>query len=215
MTEVYGWIRSLTGFFLFLAIVNHLLPGKQEQKYIRPFAGVVLLLVIGQPLVRGSGLVNRIADEYEKQVLPYDRPELSSRLPDTGDTYQERMIAVYEEEAALQVMRMAEKAGYPAVSCQVLIGKKEGTERYGKVEAIRLNLAGNERKASAQTVSLSADPIHVEAINIGNEKREPGRESTETEGSPGVDAEPLRAKLAALYDLEERYVEIQIAQGER
>ncbi|MCD8371442.1 MAG: hypothetical protein LUC94_14175, partial [Clostridiales bacterium] len=59
------------------------------------------------------------------------------------------------------------------------------------------------------------DPIHVEAVSIGNEKRDPGRESTETEGSPGVDAEPLRAKLAALYDLEERYVEIQIAQGER
>ena len=53
MAAVYEWIRGLTAFFLFLSVMENLLPGKKYGKYIRLFAGMVLILVALQPL-RGA-----------------------------------------------------------------------------------------------------------------------------------------------------------------
>ena len=38
MTAVYEWIRNLTAFFLFLSVMENLLPGQKYGKYIRLFA---------------------------------------------------------------------------------------------------------------------------------------------------------------------------------
>ena len=45
MTAVYEWIRNLTAFFLFLSVMENLLPGQKYGKYIRLFAGMVLILL--------------------------------------------------------------------------------------------------------------------------------------------------------------------------
>ena len=50
MEAFYGWVRSLTGYFLFMLVLEHLLPGKKYGKYIRLFAGMVLILLVLQPL---------------------------------------------------------------------------------------------------------------------------------------------------------------------
>ena len=50
MEELYGWIRNLTGFFLFMSVTENLLPGKAYTKYIRLFSGMVLILLVLRPL---------------------------------------------------------------------------------------------------------------------------------------------------------------------
>ncbi len=53
MTAVYEWIRNLTAFFLFLSVMENLLPGQKYGKYIRLFAGMVLILLAVEPFTPG------------------------------------------------------------------------------------------------------------------------------------------------------------------
>ena len=41
MEILYGWVRNITGYFLFLAVLDNLIPEKKYEKYIRLFAGMV------------------------------------------------------------------------------------------------------------------------------------------------------------------------------
>ena len=65
MTAVYEWIRNLTAFFLFLSVMENLLPGQKYGKYIRLFAGMVLILLAVEPFTsgftRGGGRTERAA----------------------------------------------------------------------------------------------------------------------------------------------------------
>ena len=54
VAAVYEWIRNLTAFFLFLSVLENLLPGDKYGKYIRLFAGMVLVLLAVEPFAESS-----------------------------------------------------------------------------------------------------------------------------------------------------------------
>ena len=49
------WARNIIFFMVFLSVISHLLADASYEKYIRFFAGIVLIL-ISQPLKRRPGL---------------------------------------------------------------------------------------------------------------------------------------------------------------
>mgnify|MGYP000863962550 CR=1 FL=1 len=69
MTAVYEWIRNLTAFFLFLSVMENLLPGQKYGKYIRLFAGMVLILLAVEPFTSGFNLDEVLARSYEDLVI--------------------------------------------------------------------------------------------------------------------------------------------------
>ena len=76
MTAVYEWIRNLTAFFLFLSVMENLLPGQKYGKYIRLFAGMVLILLAVEPFTSGFNLDEVLARSYEDLVIRGEAGEL-------------------------------------------------------------------------------------------------------------------------------------------
>ena len=80
MTAVYEWIRNLVAFFLFLSVMENLLPGQKYGKYIRLFAGMVLILLVAEPFTSGFDLEEVLARSYENLVLRWEAGELRDDL---------------------------------------------------------------------------------------------------------------------------------------
>ena len=80
MTAVYEWIRNLTAFFLFLSVMENLLPGQKYGKYIRLFAGMVLILLAVEPFTSGFNLDEVLARSYEDLVIRGEAGELKEQL---------------------------------------------------------------------------------------------------------------------------------------
>lgn len=186
MEFFYGWIRSLTGYFLFMLILEHLLSGKKYGKYIRLFAGMVLILLVLQPLAGSLRLDEKMALAYEEAVFRYQAGELKEELLGIGDQQLERMIGQYEEAVAMDLRGMAEQEGLSVLSCRAVIGRDEQEERFGMVTDIQMEVSGKE-----------------------------AGDDSGGEGQLRLTAGRLRRKIAAYYDLEEGHVEIQVVEGER
>lgn len=45
LNQIYDWVRNLTGYFLFMAVLENLLPGKKYARFVKFFAGIVLILL--------------------------------------------------------------------------------------------------------------------------------------------------------------------------
>mgnify|MGYP002928395621 FL=1 len=45
------WVRNLAFYFIFLSVLMNVIPQGEERKYIRFFMGLLLILVLIQPLL--------------------------------------------------------------------------------------------------------------------------------------------------------------------
>ena len=231
---MYEWVKNITGYFLFLAVIEHLIPGKKYEKYFRLFAGMVAILLVIQPFGKNLGLDERIAHFYENLVLQYQAEDLQEQFLGAEQERLEQMISHYEAAVADDIRQMAGELGVTASRCQVEIERKQVTEQFGKVVRIWVVIDAKEQegdKALAEERKISEkeetengeilrsedvagiEPVKIQAGRVdgpaGGEQRE-FRKKQEAEYSI---IRRLRRKIASYYDLEEAYVEIQTMEG--
>ena len=53
MEAVYGWVKNIIYYMIFLSVVNNLLADSKYGKYIRLFSGMVLILLVVSPFTGG------------------------------------------------------------------------------------------------------------------------------------------------------------------
>ncbi|MCI8660522.1 MAG: stage III sporulation protein AF [Lachnospiraceae bacterium] len=223
MAELYGWVRNIIVFFLFLTILDNLVPKKSYQKYIRLFAGMVTILLILGPVTGGLGLEERIAHYYETLMFQYEAEELHKEILGMEQQRLGEMIGQYEKAVEEDIRQMAEDTGFMVYDCQVEISREEGDERFGSVVGIWIKVGLEKRtereeavrgKAVEVEIKETIEPVVVEGDReeerSGEIARENRRRQQEAEyGAIGK----LRRKIGAYYGLEEAYVEIQVIEG--
>ncbi|MDD3253114.1 MAG: stage III sporulation protein AF [Lachnospiraceae bacterium] len=221
MEAFYGWIRNLTGYFLFLSILGNLLPGKKYAKYIRLFSGMILILLVLQPLVGGLKLEDTIARYYKSFVFQDQAADLKQDILGIEAQRLEQVIAQYEQAVAVDVTQMARDMDWTVKDCKVTINAQEGTEAFGMVEAVYLTVV---KGAESGAVGLEpkdgirpVEPVQIDAqIEVQRDSQidaqiDPPREApVDSEEAAG-----LRRKIAAYYDLEESHVEIRVLEEKR
>lgn len=225
---LYGWLRNITCYILFMSILDNLLPGKKYGKYLKLFAGMVLILLVVQPFTGSLRLEDRIARYYESFVFRYQADDLKQELLGIEEQRLEQMIAQYEEAVGQDLTLMAEDSGLAVLECRAEIERDQGTERFGMVQSVFMRVALDEssmipagsleQRDPSATPDISVAPIEtVESVGIGKEKQESGTsraEDRERQEEERTAVARLRRKLASYYNLEEAYVEIQIVEGQ-
>ena len=62
MDMIGEWIRDIAVFLIVSAAVLHAVPGKDYRKYIRFFTGLILILLLAEPILELSGMARRDPD---------------------------------------------------------------------------------------------------------------------------------------------------------
>lgn len=153
MTAVYEWIRNLVAFFLFLSVMENLLPGQKYGKYIRLFAGMVLTLLVLEPFTSGFDLEEVLARSYEDLVIRGEADELKEEL---GEAEQERLgqiLSRYEDAVSRDVRELAQPLGLTISECSVRIENRESSPEFGTVRETSVVLA--PRPGETETEKLS------------------------------------------------------------
>lgn len=252
MDQVYDWVRNLTGYFLFMAVLENLLPGKKYAKYIKFFAGIVLILLVLQPIAGSTQLEEIVARHYEAFVFQNQADDLRREILGVENQRLEQIFRQYEQAVESDVSQMAEDAGFAVKECRAVISGEEGTEQFGTVTQITLKIYRDEDGEGKQEDNALPEQIRIDPVELeirpeeqvseetmpenrkqeesmlgsqGSEKTMSGSQVPEESGSRQIlrrqqeevrtAAGKLRRKIAAYYNLEDNYVEIQIAEGER
>ncbi len=222
MRYLNEWISSLAAYFLLMSVLDQLLPGKKYAKYVRLFGGMILILLILSPLSRGLHLEERIARYYESFVFQNEADDLKQQLLGVEQMQLEEMIRQYENSIASDIRQMAEEESVKVLSCQVEICKEQGSERFGQIVAIRLEVCKNgerEEEVAAwssspeesgstgkNSLEMASEIEPVTPVVIGAEKVI-SQSSQKRRGD-------LEEKIISYYELEDEYVEIQIVERE-
>ena len=141
MDGLYTWIRSVVCYFLFMSVLDQLLPSRKYVKYIRLFGGMILILLVFHPLTGGLHIEERIARYYEEFVFQEQTDDLKQEILGVEKQQLSEMIRQYEHAIAQDIQVMAEDAGVAVQSCAVEICRETDQEQFGQVQKIELQVS--------------------------------------------------------------------------
>lgn len=198
MAQVYEWARSIACYLVFVTVLSNLLAGSRYERYIRFFAGMVLILLAAGPLARGLDLEGRLDYLFEARTFKSQAGEFEERLWGMEEVREERVLAAYEEAVEEDLRRFAQEEGYEAAAVRAKIQTDRESPDYGQVTGITMLLSkegGAEREGR----------IRVEAVTLGEEAM-PAQAGGEA--AHGQQLKGFAGKVAGFYGLEGADVQI-------
>lgn len=177
MGAVSEWAGSILSFLILITVIRGILPSKKYEPYLRLFSGLMLILLVLQPVTGGLGLERQIDRAFEAFAFQMDHEELNTRVLGIEKERQEQILKIYENDVAGHVTVMAGEQGLQAESAQVEInGDPESTD-YGKVVSVKVKLQSGEATGKQEGLWKNDEVkevqpvqnIEVQSVQIGQE----------------------------------------------
>ena len=191
MGAVSEWAGSILSFLILITVIRGILPSKKYEPYLRLFSGLMLILLVLQPVTGGLGLERQIDLAFEAFSFQMDHEELNTRVLGIEKERQEQILKIYENDVAGHVTAMAGEQGLQAESAQVKInGDPESTD-YGKVVSVKVKLQSGEATGKQEGLWKNDEVkevqpvqnIEVQSVQIGQEpETDAQNHSEETSG---------------------------------
>lgn len=224
MEAVYDWIRGILYYMIFLSVTERLLADSHYAKHMRFFAGMVLILLVTDPVAGGLGLSSRICTLFQSISLEEDARDLKKELLGMERRRTEQIFSQYESQAAEKVEKMALDQGASCESVRITLERDPMKEDFGQIKEISLILKAEEdgqkkeqkkeqRKEQGQIEpGGQAEAVHVETGRVERvsvDLREAQAIHIQETGEEKNVWGDLRGKVADYYGLEENKVKIQ------
>ena len=148
MTAVYEWVRNITYYMIFITVVGNLLADSKYEKYLRFFAGIILILLVLKPLTGSLRLDERIAYLFESISFQKEADDFKEKLWGMEDERLERVMSTYEEAVEMDIRGMADTAGFSVRSVKVTIETDRDSPLYGHVTDLYMKL-GRQKEENA------------------------------------------------------------------
>lgn len=209
MEGLYGWVGNITCYLIFITVVSNLLPNRKYERYLKLFAGMVLILLVLQPLTGSLRLEDRIAYYFESITFQNESEDLKRELLGMEDQRLAQMIAQYENSVAMDVETMAKDMEFYARRTEITIEENQDNAAFGTVTHIRMAV-GKTPEEGETNIPEIIDPIEqVEQVQIGEPQTQPTQAVVPDEG-----LNRLRRKVEGYYGLQTADVEIWLEERE-
>ena len=139
MKAIENWVKDIVFYMIFVTMVMNLLPDPKYEKYLRLFAGAVMILLAFGPLARIM---------FEKIIFEDDVRTLKEEL---GAVDERRIAGFYERyRAAVEsdIRTMAESDGLECVSVSARVADA------GNLSHVKLVVRGEQNQAGAEIASV-------------------------------------------------------------
>lgn len=213
MESVYGWVKSIIYYMIFLSAANNLLADSKYEKYVRLFAGMVLILIVVSPLTGSLRLNEQISSLFQSITFQADAKDLKADLWGMEDKRMDQMIHTYEEAVEKDIAAMAEGEGLSCREAKVTIDRDKGSSQYGKVTEIQLTLWEEEKEETESPPYTVSRPVTVEGSQVSSIQVERIRLREEDGsldgGSLSFKIKGLTGKVAGCYGLERSDIKVQ------
>lgn len=185
MEGVYQWVSSILCFLIFVYGIKAMLPSKKYEKYIRFFTGMILILLVIQPVMGGLNLEDRLAYYFENISFQRESEDLKREILGIESKRLERVIEEYEGAVERDVKAMAEGMGFRVERVEVSIEKEQEAQDYGTVTHIRMVLGREEGRGEWEEEEkeigekIRIGDIEIEPVEVETKDTAAGEERTE------------------------------------
>lgn len=217
MDQLYGWVRNITYYLILITVITNLLPNKKYEKYIKLFAGMVLILLVLKPLTGSLRLEDKITYYFESISFQNEAEDLKKEILGMEDYRLSQIISQYESAVAQDLEQMTRDAGFHPKDTRVSIERNQESPSFGSVTGIIMTISTAPAALEDGVEKNTMDGIALEKVEpvtpveIGGETQEALQETDYEKKQMDQSAlNTLKRKIEGYYGLEAAYVEIQL-----
>ena len=184
MDSIYGWIKNIICFYIFITVILHLLPKENYRKYVRFFTGMLLVILVMNPVLSLLGKEEVVIRKISQAGFFQELDNLKMDTEHLEQSQKKVYMREYERAIALDVNGMAVRKQLNPLQTKVRLSGEY------QVESIALEVEYNQE-----------DDFFSEEFMSG----------AESQGSAKV--REFRRELMECYQLEEGQIEIALQGG--
>ena len=136
MEVITHWAGNIVSYLVFLTVLTGLLPAHKYEKYIRLFAGCILLLIVLKPLTDGLRLEERLNYLFTSLSFENEAGELKREMDEIEVRRRNMVLSQYEAEASKEAVRVAAESGFSVEKADVELGKDPESEQFASVRSV-------------------------------------------------------------------------------
>ena len=221
MEVITHWAGNIVSYLVFLTVLTGLLPAHKYEKYIRLFAGCILLLIVLKPLTDGLRLEERLNYLFTSLSFENEAGELKREMDEIEVRRRNMVLSQYEAEASKEAVRVAAEAGFSVEKADVELEKDTESEQFASVRSVTVYVVGSEAGMEAGMEAAELEENQSSMIEI--EKIPPIEISLKQEQKQGEPAAAqavswmngekiweLQQRLASFYQVEADHVEVRM-----
>ena len=144
MEAITHWAGNIVSYLVFLTALTGLLPAHKYEKYIRLFAGCILLLIALKPLTDGLRLEEQLNYLFTTLSFENEAGELKHEMDEIEVRRRNMVLSQYEAEASKEAVRVAAEAGFSVEKADVELEKDPESEQFALVKRVTVYVAGSE-----------------------------------------------------------------------
>jgi len=193
MIEFLGnWIINIVIFIIFIVITETMIPSDKYKKVIKLVTGLVLMIVIINPIVT---LINKdysLNDLAISSFNNFNKEEIINQADKLDNIQSSQVINIYEQELTSQIKeQILEIKGIKQADVNINIERNNKNKNYGSILGLDINVYVEEK-------SSTTTGIKEVNINIENNK------------SQDELVNNLKQKLSTTYEIPEKKINIKI-----
>ena len=165
MEVITHWAGNIVSYLVFLTVLTGLLPAHKYEKYIRLFAGCILLLIVLKPLTDGLRLEERLNYLFTSLSFENEAGELKREMDEIEVRRRNMVLSQYEAEASKEAVRVAAEAGFSVEKADVELEKDPESEQFASVRSVTVYVAGSEAGMEAAEQEDPSSMIEIEKIS--------------------------------------------------
>ncbi len=155
------WVKNIVFFLLLVKILENLITGVSIRKYFKLFSGIILIIILIQPLLN----YNQLLDEFDQSISKHDIDFEFNALAKTKDNQNAHHVLtmkLYKEKVSDHICQILSSEGLYVQHIAIEVVEDPQNSNYGMLQEMYLTLGTNEKKTSKTD-------IKIDKINIKNQ----------------------------------------------
>lgn len=176
MEVIYDWIKNIVMFLILAKILEYLIPNGNMKKYVKLFTGVLLMLIILNPVIKYSGLSNKLNYNIIMRDFELKTPSVEEQINQNKDLKNDITIKLYKEKIVSHIMQLLTNEDINVSRVNVDVVEDYNSDNYGALTKVVVTI-------SEKQVDKPGDIQiqKVETITIGDKQSTTNQEVKSSE----------------------------------
>ena len=203
-------VRNILTYYIILSVLMVMIGKSSYKKYIEMFSGLVMIIIILNPLIKLFGVQDALDMNLQKNQLYEVTQAESDDIMVAELKQQDAVLKQYKDTIANQIDTVMKNYDFSATDVEVIIDDDTDSETFGQVKTISVFCQKGTEEESEEASAIGE--IAIPEIKIGTKKK------IEKKVTDTLETKDAMLEIANMYGIEASQIQIQVeedSQNER
>jgi len=161
----YEWIKNIIIFLVLTTIITNLLGKSAYKKYVNLITGIILLILVINPLIKLLKLEDSLDYFFSSNYLLAETKDANIKFDGMEDMKKNTILKEYKEKLKEQIASILEVENLYIDSIVLTIDEGSDSLTYGQIDS--LNIIASYVRTKEEESSPGIDKINIGKIKIG------------------------------------------------